>query len=899
MEFQVLGPVLFRPTGGRIESGGRLRQVLLGVLLARGNRPVSVDVLADALWGGVHDPRAPQKVQLHVHKLRRALDDPARLRYDTNGYRLLVHPGELDAERFESLVGEAADLADDPDRRAELVRKALDLWHGEPYDGLDVPLLAAESRRLVDRRLTAIEDLCRAELARDRPSAVVAELTGLVREHPLREGLHALLMSALHRSGRRADALAVYRDARAGVVAELGLEPGPELRTAEQEVLAEQPPAVPAQLPHRVRDFVGRTAELSELDGLSGTPLVVVVGTAGVGKTALAVCWAHRVRDRFPDGLLYVDLRGYGPEDPVSPDEALSGFLRELGVPAAGVPGESAARSARFRTLLTGRRMLVVLDNARTADQVRPLLPGTSSCLALVTSRDSLAGLVAREGAHRVDLGLLSLTEAVDLLRAVIGDRADGDPAGTAALADRCARLPLALRVAAESIRGRSPAALAAELAEEHRRLDLLDAGGDPWTAVRAVFSWSYHRLPTDAARLFRLCALCPGPDFEPGALAALTGSDARRALDVLVRAHLVEQLPTGRYRLHDLLRAYAAELAAATAESGNALAALLDWYLRTAEHAAEAFAGRPAPGFTGSREDALRLLDAERANLLAATVPGGPDYTVRLSSALWWYLDHSGFRDDALHLHTLAAGHRPNDPGVLARLGVAHYRLWQHEEAVEHLDRALQASTDDPSSLVTILNTLGLVHAATGRLRLAARYYEQALDVGGPPHEAPITSNLGDVHRRLGAHDRARRCLDDALRIAEQRDDRLTESFVWCHLGALRSQTGCHAEALDCLERALDIARTWDVRLVEGEARYHQGVASHRLGRPDDALRFFTEALARAESVDDRWLAAQVLTAMAETHEACGDAASAVGLRTRARAVDPTGDPVRRSLDG
>ncbi|MCA1676642.1 MAG: ATP-binding protein, partial [Actinobacteria bacterium] len=334
--------------------------------------------------------------------------------------------------------------------------------------------------------------------------------------------------------------------------------------------------AVPHQLPPGTAHFVGRVDELDQLSKLldtaiedGGTVVISAVsGTAGVGKTALALRWAHRVRDEFPDGQLYVNLRGYDPDQPLSSGDALAGFLRALGVAGQDIPLEVEERAAAYRSLLDGRRMLVVLDNASSVEQVRPLLPGTPSAVVVVTSRDALAGLVARDGAARLDLDLLPPEDAVALLGALIGGRVAAEPDAASALAGQCARLPLALRLAAELAAARpgTPlAALVAELADQQRRLELFDADGDPRTAVRAVFSWSYQHLPAEAARAFRLLGLHPGPDLEPYAAAALTHTGVEQAqhlLDLLARAHLVQAAIPGRYGMHDLLRAYATYLA-------------------------------------------------------------------------------------------------------------------------------------------------------------------------------------------------------------------------------------------------------------------------------------------------------------------------------------------------
>jgi len=379
-------------------------------------------------------------------------------------------------------------------------------------------------------------------------------------------------------------------------------QPGPAPGNPAPAGHRESAPA-PRQLPGAAVDFTGRAAELKTLTGLLDnghhTPGMVVIsaigGTAGVGKTALAVHWAHQVASQFPDGQLYINLRGYDPGQPMPPADALAAFLRALGVPGPDIPTDTSERAARYRSLLAGRRILILLDNAASVEQVRPLLPGSVTCAVVVTSRDTLAGLVARDGARRLDLDLLSPADATVLLTTLIGDRAAADPATTAALAAACARLPLALRIAAE-LAGTQPgvplATLVNELTSEHGRLDLLEAGGDPYTAVRAVFSWSYRYLEPATARAFRLLSLHPRPDFDVYAAAALAGTGlghARRFLDDLARASLVHATAPGRYSQHDLLRGYASELAAGqdgTGQTRAALTRLFDHYLHTASAA-------------------------------------------------------------------------------------------------------------------------------------------------------------------------------------------------------------------------------------------------------------------------------------------------------------------------
>ena len=449
----------------------------------------------------------------------------------------------------------------DLETAARSLDAALRLWQGIPLAGIPGPWADTERVRLGELQLGTIEQRIELLLALGRHRHVVAQLTGLIREHPLRERFREQLMLALYRCGRQADALAEFAAARRILGTELGIEPGPGLRHLQQRILAADttldrsagrgapaghgspaPAAVPGPRPpagppraarrrgrvHRSRGRAGRTRPLTRLArerqpgdpaGSPGVvPVAVVAGTAGVGKTALAVHWAHRVRDRFPDGQLYVNLRGFDPAEPMATADALAGFLRALGVASQHVPADVDERAARYRSLLDGRQVLILLDNAAAADQVRLLLPGTPSCFVLVTSRDSLTGLVARHGARRLDLDPLPPRDAIGLLRILIGGRVDADPAAAGTLAGQCARLPLALRVAAEfavSHPALTLAELTGELAAEQRRLDLLDAGGDPRTAVRGVLSWSYRQLPPRAARAFRLIGLHPGPELS------------------------------------------------------------------------------------------------------------------------------------------------------------------------------------------------------------------------------------------------------------------------------------------------------------------------------------------------------------------------------------------------
>lgn len=924
MQFEVLGPVRFRHDADVVSLAGRLRSGLFGLLVARANESVPADVLMDALWGGHPDPRAPQKLQQQVHRLRTLLGDAERLSFGAGGYRLRVLPGELDTERFEALVDEADSVAaTDPKRCAELIREALRIWRGRPYQDLNLDPLAGEVQRLSERRLVALEELYTAELAGDRHAVIVGELTELVRQHPLRERLHGLLMTALHRNGRQTDALAAYQDARRVLVDQHGLEPGPELRVLERQILAGEPvgPEVaqrvarPAQLPHDVAGFVGRDGELAELDRAAAEVdrsvlITVISGTAGVGKTALAVRWAHGADGRFPDGQLYVDLRGYGPDQPMSPDDALAGFLRALGVDGAAIPQDRTERAARFRTLTDGKRMLIVLDNARTADQVRPLLPGSAPCLVLVTSRDRLTGLAAREGVRRVNLDRMTTGEAHDLLTRLIDDRVTAEPHATAQLIERCARLPLALRIAAERIgerRGSSIGDLVTELADEQHRLDLLDAG-DGIASPRAVFSWSYQHLDPEAARLFRLCGLHPGHDIDGYALAALLGSDlrtTRRLLDSLTRAHLVDQPEGGRYQLHDLLRAYAAELEHATdteQDRGAALTRLFDHYLHTAARAMNLFAQHEvefqpeprhvaAPSLAGYQQ-ALRWLDTERANLMcvAQRAPecGLTTYTTALSTVLWRYLDVGGYRDDGQRLHTLALTvardqHDRVAEGIASRaVGIVNHRWDRYDQAAQHLEHsaALLDELGAKKSLAITLNYLAGPYHYTGRSDDAIRLLQRCLDLfrglGDRSLLARPLSNLGLLYRSLGQHERAFECFENAVTIAEEYDHPPVLVHALRHLAGLCADVARYDEALAYAQRALALAKENGIHNIQSMILNHLGTVYRRVGDHEKAVCHLEEALALARTIGDRRSQARVLNGLAETHFTAGAPAEA-----------------------
>jgi DNA-binding SARP family transcriptional activator len=591
LEVRILGRLEVRAHNDSVTvPRRRLARVLLGVLALRPNTPSPLDWIIDVLWHGTPPRSAAANVRSHVAELRRLLRAGSlgcagagpRIESADGRYTLVAAPPSLDALRFDAYFanGQRALAAGRPEVAADQLRRACELWRGPLLDGTNIPIaLASAAATLEDLRLDALESYVEARLALGRHAELVAELTGLTAAYGLRERLWRQLMRALWHSGRPAEALTGYQRLTELLTRELQTVPSPSTRNLAERIrrgepaIRTAPPVVvrdsgPWQLPANIGGFVGRRAELAALDPQPAGPgCRIVTGTAGVGKTALVVHWAHRrAAGWFPDGCLYIDLNGYGPREPTPPTRALLDLLRGLGAGPPPFAGNLDHLAARYRSLLADRRMLVVLDNARSAEQVRPLLPGAAGCAAMVTSRDSLAGLVARDGAQRVSVQPLPPDAATELLTGLVGARAGDEPEAVAKLVEHCAGLPLALRLTAELAGGRPPgglADLADELADETELLDTLDAGGDSGTAVRAVLSWSYRTLTPPVARAFRLIGRRPDQDIDARTLAAAAGIpvwEAARALAVLGTAHLVTRLPGDRWNMSRLLRAYARE---------------------------------------------------------------------------------------------------------------------------------------------------------------------------------------------------------------------------------------------------------------------------------------------------------------------------------------------------
>ena len=887
VEFGVLGSIGADIDGRPMALGHAGQRGVLAVLLVDVNHLVTTDRLMNRIWG----ERPPWQARITLHsclsRLRQVLaaTREAVIARQSGGYVLTPSDtATVDLHSFRRLVAQAR--ADDDTRAAGLFQQALRLWRAEPFATLDTPWINALRDTLVQERLAARLDLGDVRLLQGRHAELLPEPAARAAARPPDECLAGQLMLVLHRCGRSSEALGHFHRTRGRLDQELGIAPGPRLRNIQAAVLRQDTalaplsgtPAstcrVPAQLPLTVASFTGRDGELAQLDGLlpatsdaDAVPHAAVVvsavsGTAGVGKTALALHWAHRVREAFPDGQLFVNLRGFDPGDSITePAEAVRGFLDALGVPPARIPNGLEAQAGLYRSLLAGRRMLVVLDNARDAEQVRPLLPGAAGCLALVTSRSQLTSLATAEGAHLLSLDLLTSAQARDLLTDRLGShRTATEAAAVDEIVARCAGLPLALAIVAARAAAQphfSLTALARELREVDSRLDVLD-GGDPATQVRAVLSWSYRTLSADAARLFRLLALHRGPDTALPAVAGLAGvppARARALVTELIHGNLLTEPAPGRYTFHDLLRAYATELVTtqdSDADRVSALRRMLDHYLHTAR-AADALLTRgqdpirPAPTRSGAAgeelrdpRDALAWFAAEHPVVLAAVerAPAGFEaHTWQLAAAVATFLNRQGRWPALAAAHTsalncaLRRGDRTGQANAHRGLGLAHTRLNHPGEARTHYALALRLFRElgDHTGQARVHRHLGRMSAdrdeyreALGHAYQAFVHYKAADNQLG---QAVALNHIGRYRVRLGEHRQAALVHSrQALALVEEIQDVNGQACTWGSLGHIHHHLGQYGRAVDCYRQAVDLFQ-------ETEDRYHEATSLTDLG--------------------------------------------------------------------
>ncbi|MFD3471828.1 BTAD domain-containing putative transcriptional regulator [Streptomyces sp. NPDC058682] len=934
--FAVLGPVRAWRGAEILPSGTPQQRALLAVLLLRDGRTATAPELIDAIWGEDPPQQALATIRTYASRLRKVVA-PGLLVTESGGYAIrLRSTATLDLGIARSLAAdaEAARAAGDRSLARTLLARALDLWEGEPLAGVPGPHAETERIRLAEWRLQLLETRLDLDLEVGHHAEAVSELTALTAAHPLRERLRELLMLALYRSGRQAEALAVYADTRRLLADELGVDPRPELAALQQRILnadadlarAEDPaPAAatvhvrPAQLPATVPDFTGRASFVAELGAILGggaqdqvMAVSALAGIGGVGKTTLAVHVAHAARPHFPDGQLYVDLQGTEAR-PAEPEAVLGSFLRALGTPDTAIPDSSADRAALYRSILDGRRVLVLLDNARDAAQVRPLLPGTAGCAALVTSRVRMAGLA---GAHLVDLDVMSPEEALQLFTRIVGEeRVRAERQAALNVVGACGFLPLAIRIAASRLAARrtwTVSVLAAKLADERRRLDELQTGD---LAVKATFELGYGQLEPAQQRAFRLLGLADGPDISLSAAAAvldLPEYDTEDLLEALVDCSLLESAAPGRYRFHDLVRLYARACAERDEQppSGReaALDRLLDFYLATASgvYALERPGDRlPAhlsdthyPGLVFAEpRAALDWLYAEADPLLAcvrqASVRGGESLVLRRAVDLLWAakdLAESGANSRQYESAAVAlrdAGQAAKDPYAEGRarttLTNVHLVAGRFAEADEEAARAtvLAREAGDPLPMCWAPNDRGIIALYEGRHADGERYLLEAIECfradANNVGEASALCNLSRIHVELGR-------LPSAIDLAQQGIaiyDRMGLSLRLANgryaLGIALTQAGRLGEALAQLAEALSLFHENRQPLWEGVTHFRLAEAHLAARRPTLAASHAEQAIA-LRGIGGEWRRATVLTVL-------GKALRRLGQRDRARA--------------
>ncbi|WP_371528653.1 NB-ARC domain-containing protein [Streptomyces sp. NBC_01283] len=927
--FSVLGPVRAWHGAEQLSMGSPQQRALLAALLLRDGRTATAHELIDALWGEEPPSQALAAVRTYASRLRKVL--PAGvLVSESGGYAIAVADGALDLALAEDLWAEAekargvADLC----QARSLANKALGLWDGEPLANVPGPYAETERTRLEEWRLQLLESRLDMDLEAGCHAEAVSELTALTAAHPLRERLRELLMLALYRSGRQAEALAVYADTRRLLADELGVDPRPGLKELQQRILQADPalagapastpePAAavvrPAQLPATVPDFTGRASFVSELSEIlsaaEGRVMAVsaLAGIGGVGKTTLAVHVAHVARTHFPDGQLYVDLQGAGARA-AEPETVLGAFLRALGTADSAIPDSLEERAALYRSVLDGRRVLVVLDNARDAAQVRPLLPGMEGCAALVTSRIRMVDLA---GAHLVDLDVMSPEEALLLFTRIVGEeRVTSERKAALDVVAACGFLPLAIRIAASRLAARrtwTVSTLAAKLADERRRLDELQAGD---LAVKATFELGYGQLEPAQARAFRLLGLADGPDLSLAAAAAvldLPAEEAEDLLESLVDTSLVESAAPGRYRYHDLVRLYAracAERELPADEREAATSRLLDFYLATAArvYAIERPGDRTADHLETTPQVGLEFSDgakafdwlhAEASCILACIQqslrPGSLQRAVDLLLAAK-DLAESGASSHRYEVATRMAREAAAAEGNARAEGRARVSLAQvlnkfgrFDDAAEELEyaAALAEESKDPWTSGNALNEQGIVNNCINNPSASETYLLEAIAVfRGDGNRHSEASALCNLSRALLAMGRTAKSIDLARQgMAIYGDLGVTFRLANAKytLGLALSQAGRHPEALDQLEDARRIFEVNRQRLWQGATHYRIAQVHFAALRPAQAAQHAEQALSTG-CVGGDWMRANVLTIL-------GRALDNLGQVDRARA--------------
>ncbi|WP_439951549.1 BTAD domain-containing putative transcriptional regulator [Planomonospora sphaerica] len=895
----------------------------------------------------------------HLWSLRRLLDDGELLESTSTGYSLRLRPGgsDLDVFLMETDLARAALSAGDAADAAGRLRSALALWRGPALDGTHHEFQADEGPALEELRLAALAQRIDADLILGRHGEIISELRLLVVESPLNEKLRSQLIRVLHATGRTAEALEEFRSARRHFRDELGLEPGEELVRLHQSILAGEPTlgttevktasslplrSVPRQLPGDVARFVGREESLRQLDtlledqdGRSSVIVTVITGAPGLGKTTLATRWGHRVADRFPDGQLYVNLHGYSQGAPVPGTQALSHFLRGLGVAADQVPHGLDEKASLYRSLMADKRILVVLDNAAKPDQVRPLIPGLSLCRVVVTSRDLLRGLSVTHDVHTLALDVLSADEAEALLVAILGEKRTRDEsAAVTTLASLCGHLPLALRLAAAHLAGQpglSVADFATRLAEENA-LTALDIEDDPYVGIRAAFETSYRNLPEAPRKVFRFMGLHPGPDIGIDEITALTGlsrGDVRAAVEGLVSAHLVQYGEAQRLVLHDLIRVFARErcdLDEDKTDLRNALSRLFDWYLHAVkaamghiytEHNGLELASDPPPCGIPTFENydsAAKWLDVHYSSVVAivghAAACGWPDHAWKLADAMDYFFYLRNRTDDWMSIHQIAlsavreVGDKSGECRILNALGAANMHADRVVECLNYQRQALELSraAGDVGGEAYALSRIGYSLLWAGGFHEAMERCSEAVDLyralGNEQGEAIAFTSLGIAHLRLGNPGDALNFLQRALAFDRKNGNPHDEGYVLTLIGDAYEALGDLEAAAEIYRQSTLLNRGIENYRFEANALAGLGRVYRRRGRLEEALDFHVRALALIGSEGDRWSACEMLMDLGIDYLSLGDAEAALENHRNALSIaDSLEDPYLQGL--
>ncbi len=988
LRFAVLGPVLAWRDGVELDLGTPLQRSILAMLLLREGHAVTPDEMIDGVWGGDAPPRALGALRTYVSRLRTVLEPdrsprtPPRLLTSVGrGYALRLGSAHSGPARFDLAVFERECAAAESDRRtgrageaARRLRGALRLWAGEPLAGAVGPYAEHQRDRLAERRMSAVETLMELDLELGRHAEIVSELVALAGEHPLRERLRAQLMLAYYRCGRQAEALSVFTETRQALVEELGIEPGAELAGLHRRILAADPslaptpppvrlspqdvhddaataetgPSIemprPAQLPAAVPDFTGRTGLVRRLLALlrgegagEGVPIAAMSGIGGVGKTTLAVHVAHLADDLFPDGQLYADLRGYGAE-PTAPETALVAFLRALGIPMDVIPDGLAERSALFRSLLADRRMLVLLDNARDAEQVEHLLPGSAGCAAIITSRGKLADLPA---ARLIDLDVMEPEEALSLLSAVAGpERVAAERAAAMDVVAACGFLPLAVRIVAARLASRpswTVASLVPRLADERRRLDEMKIGN---LAVSATFALGYGQLDARQARAFRLLSLPAGSGISVFAAAAvldLTPAEAEDVIESLVDASLLEAPAPGRYRFHDLLKLFArrqAEDAEEPAARARALRRLLGFYLASAGAAHRlAYEGSAiADNLTGlgvrghsfsSADEAVAWLSAESEDMFGAVAQvaaqayesgedllAAADLLLAMEPLLESGTNQRDFeqRTSALLTATRGAGKRRGELRCRYVLGRVLFGANRLAEAEAHflVARTLGEETGDRIVLGETCNALAVVAGRRRRHTEALEWFDRATAVhretGNPAGEALASCYSARDHLGLGRPDDAIAAAERGLAVFSEIGSGAGVARARYHLGNVLSYVGRLNEAVVHHAECLAFFRASNQRVWEQRVCYRLAATFIAAGRFAEAARHAEQALTVSREITHPYGEAQSLAALGKALAGLGETGR--GRQALVKALDiftrlgsPEADDIRTLL--